>query len=515
MAQMSAAIFDDRQDAQRAVHALRDHGVAEEDISILAVADDCSGKVSDMNHGERVPAPGKDEGISTTTPQDAAKGAAEGAAIGAGLGLLAGLSSILIPGFGLITAGGALAWALGGAAAATAGGAVAGGVTGFLADMGVPSDTARDYEETLKRGGILVSVINTDEATHEEMQQIFTKYNGRNAGAYSGLAESGENFATPQTLDSTNDRLDSDGGAELHSTENDRLNERGDLSRSEFSPSAGNPVANTGETARTESHLDAVTGDEGSASTRLGDVRIGPNPDDFGASTTTLEATTDAVVDAGRGERSSSGMGNPTADDVNVRIDPPENPSPTLIGTQSGNISGVGGMTGGVRALAGGLGEQMGDQTGLAGVATDGTNVGTNSGTISGIGRRMEGEETLANTVKDMTGRSDAGDRQPTGAEVAGTAGGATAGANDDGIGDLESSTRADTDLDHEDLSSPGPGIDTTYGTTSGRTTGGATNTGGSAGITTSGGGDTSPTLDVATGGARSTRTLDDEDRNS
>lgn len=502
MAQMNAAIFDRREDAQRAVHALRDHGVAEEEISVMALADDGSGKVSDMDHGERVPAPGKDEGISTTTPEDAAKGAAEGAAIGAGLGLLAGLSSIFIPGFGLITAGGALAWALGGAAAATAGGAVAGGVTGYLADMGVPSERAQEYEDAIKQGGILVSVHDTDEATHDEIEQIFSKYNGRHSGAYNWLAESGEGLPTPQSLDSTNNRLRAE----------DQINTGGDLSRTEISPSAGNVIGITRDTERTESHLDAVTGDEGSASSRLGDVRVGPNPDDYGSSTTNRETTTDAVIDTGNVGSTTSGLGEMDADEVNVRTEPPESPSANVTGTLGGNVGGVGGSGGN---LTGSLGSSMGDQPGIGGgtVASSSGALGGTTGILASEDVK-ERDNTLMNTTEDMTGRNRTGDTDRlTAAEIAGTAGGASAGANTASIGDYSSAVRPDEDADLDNVSPPiAVPEGNTSGPTSGSTVGGTTNTGGRAGITTSGGADTSPTLDVDTGGATTSRTLDEDE---
>jgi len=94
----------------------------------------------------------------------------------------------------------------------------------------------------------------------------------------------------------------------------------------------------------------------------------------------------------------------------------------------------------------------------------------------------------------DSTQSSD--ERQPTGAELAGTAGGASAGANDGGLGDLESNARPDDDITDEALSQPGAGLENTTGPTSGSTVGGMTVTSGSGGITTSGGADTSPTND-------------------
>jgi len=262
--------------------------VDKDSISVLAMADDGSGKMSNMEEGERVPAPGKDDGISVTTPGDAAKGAAEGAAWGAGLGLAAALASVFIPGFGLVTAGGALATALSGAAIATAGGAVTGGVTGDLMDLGVPDQAAHDYSEAVKQGGILVSVHDTDDASYSEIAQIFTKYNGRNAGNYDGTM-TGSTISNPAALDATNTRL-LDPNLDLSSDDEEMTPARSDRW-----------VATDGDT------LDSVAGSEGSASSRLSNSEIGTATADLDSG---VRPTT---ADLGSGSAAST-MGAPTTE---------------------------------------------------------------------------------------------------------------------------------------------------------------------------------------------------------
>ncbi len=124
-------------------------------------------------------------GISTTTPGDAASGAAKGAGIGLGLGIAAAAAALFIPGFGMVIGGGALAAAIAGAAGATAAGAVAGGVTGFLKDQGVPDAPALHYSEVYENGGSIVSVHlpsnNLDEVT---AHNILAKYQASNINRY-------------------------------------------------------------------------------------------------------------------------------------------------------------------------------------------------------------------------------------------------------------------------------------------------------------------------------------------
>lgn len=125
------------------------------------------------------------QGLSTTTPGDAASGAAKGAAWGLGIGILAALASIAIPGFGLVAGGGALATAIGGAAGATAAGAISGGVYGYLKDQGVPDHVAVDYNKTYEAGGAILAVHvpsgDVDEATARE---LLNKYGASNVNLY-------------------------------------------------------------------------------------------------------------------------------------------------------------------------------------------------------------------------------------------------------------------------------------------------------------------------------------------
>lgn len=126
-------LFDGYADAQKAVFRLKEAGVDEDDISVVA------------NNSEKWYSP------------DYAAGAGKGAAIGAGFGgvggLLAGLGLLAVPGLGPVVAMGWLAAAAAGAFAVGA----AGGVIGLLAEAGVATNEAEIYAESIRRGGSLVS----------------------------------------------------------------------------------------------------------------------------------------------------------------------------------------------------------------------------------------------------------------------------------------------------------------------------------------------------------------------
>ncbi len=119
-------------------------------------------------------------GVSTTTIQDAAKGAAKGVGYGLGIGALAAVASIAIPGFGLVLGGGALAVAMAGLAATAGAGAVAGGVVGYLKDQGVPADEIPAYQEAYEDGGAILSVVIQDPLKAAIVQDLLRKYGASN-----------------------------------------------------------------------------------------------------------------------------------------------------------------------------------------------------------------------------------------------------------------------------------------------------------------------------------------------
>ena len=146
MTEAIARLFDTYEQAANAVEALKESGVAEADVSLVANSE----AYADMNPEART---------------EAGAGAGIGGGLGAGAGLLAGLGILAIPGLGPVVAAGWLAATAVGAAA----GAVAGGVIGALVDSGVPEADARVYAEGVRRGGTLVSVRTDDPATVEDI----------------------------------------------------------------------------------------------------------------------------------------------------------------------------------------------------------------------------------------------------------------------------------------------------------------------------------------------------------
>ena len=104
-------------------------------------------------------------------------GTAWGGALGGVAGLLAGVGALAIPGIGPIVAAGPLAGVLSGA--------VTGGVAGGLIDLGIPEERGRQYEQELKKGGIL-AVIETSEDKVNDASSILRQNGAKDVEAHGG-----------------------------------------------------------------------------------------------------------------------------------------------------------------------------------------------------------------------------------------------------------------------------------------------------------------------------------------
>lgn len=140
---MKKAIFgiaDSEAQAVSIFNRLLEIGFSDNDISVLFPETDETRHFAHEQH--------------TKVPEGAAAGAGGGVVIGGALGWLAGIGALTIPGVGAFIAAGPIMAALAGAGA---GGAV-GGLTGILIGIGMPEFEAKQYEERMKGGNILISV---------------------------------------------------------------------------------------------------------------------------------------------------------------------------------------------------------------------------------------------------------------------------------------------------------------------------------------------------------------------
>lgn len=199
------ASFVDATKAEHAAGALLDQGASADDLSIVANESSASSAAvaSDSEQTAK-------SGITTTTGDDAALGAAKGAGIGLGVGVLAALASIFVPGVGLILGGGALAAALAGGGATILAGTATGAVVGFLRDQGIPEDMATHYSDRFVQGGAILAIaIPSGKLSGGEIEGILAKYGAENIATYNSSKllidnPSGEPTKVPLNVDNPN-----------------------------------------------------------------------------------------------------------------------------------------------------------------------------------------------------------------------------------------------------------------------------------------------------------------------
>ena len=166
-----SAVFDSHSEAEAAARDLRQAGVPDSALSVIARRQEESGDYGDANTHEA-----KEKG----------EGALKGALGGAGVGALLGIAALAIPGVGPLAAAGAIAsGAIPEAAAIGAGaGALAGGLSGLLTKHGVSEEDAGYYEERINEGGVFLSVdASAAGVSTDEVRDILQRNGGHNASS--------------------------------------------------------------------------------------------------------------------------------------------------------------------------------------------------------------------------------------------------------------------------------------------------------------------------------------------
>ncbi len=164
MSKTITAIFNSRDEADAAIRRLDQAGFTKSQVTML---------VSEETRGKHF-------GIAENTKAE--EGAAAGAAIGGLTGALylglASAGALVIPGLNLIVSG-----ALIGALAGMGAGAAAGGLVGTLVGLGIPEHEAKLYEDTIRKGAILIAVEASDDARVERVREILKLSNAQSITA--------------------------------------------------------------------------------------------------------------------------------------------------------------------------------------------------------------------------------------------------------------------------------------------------------------------------------------------
>ncbi len=162
------AVFDSEAQAEQAVASLRQMGVSDNQLSIVA------------KHGSNATV----SGAGSATHDDTGDRIGKGALAGAGAGALFGLAALAIPGVGPFITAGFLASALGVTGGAVAAGAIVGATSGALANAftsaGYDEHEARYYGGAVEQGGTFVAVDTAgSNMTPDQVRSVLTQNGGR------------------------------------------------------------------------------------------------------------------------------------------------------------------------------------------------------------------------------------------------------------------------------------------------------------------------------------------------
>jgi uncharacterized protein (TIGR02271 family) len=177
-------VFEDRQQADRAVDELRRAGFRDDQIGVAMRHDDEGFEGED---------------VADSTESRAGAGAVTGAMAGLGLGALAGLGVLsgVIPVIGPAIAAGTLGVILSNVAA----GAGIGGLVGALAGAGVPEDEAHYYQGEFESGRTIVTV--QSEGRADEARAILRRYDAYDMSSRPEIAGYDESVARTATAGRT------------------------------------------------------------------------------------------------------------------------------------------------------------------------------------------------------------------------------------------------------------------------------------------------------------------------
>jgi len=158
--------------AKGVVTTLRQHGLEDEDIGVLANSET---RVESLPEAD------------VEDDSDVLPAFARGVAAGGATGLVAGLAALAFPGLGLVAAGAGAAMV----ATTTLGGASFGAFTSALIGTSVDNSQLQEYEEAIERGELLiVADVKEDERRMNEIKKALSE-------AYPSLSLEGKKGTPP------------------------------------------------------------------------------------------------------------------------------------------------------------------------------------------------------------------------------------------------------------------------------------------------------------------------------
>lgn len=161
-------VFPNAKAVEAELHDLQDMGFSEKDISIFAQDESQLENIDQMVDSDDVTTNTEDRG--SNAGKGLGWGALSGGVLGGLAGLLAGGVAITIPGAAPLAVAGAGATGLLGAGA----GAVGGGIVGVLVGAGLPEEQAKEFEQFIEDGKIVV-LVKVNDAQRAQVEDSFRK----------------------------------------------------------------------------------------------------------------------------------------------------------------------------------------------------------------------------------------------------------------------------------------------------------------------------------------------------
>ena len=163
---MVTGLFRDRESAERAYGSLETRGYSKDDVNVM-MSDDTRKSWFNSDADNTT-------GLGDKALEGAGAGSAIGGTVGAVLAAIAAIgSNVVLPGLGLVVAG-PLAAALAGAGA----GGLTGGLIGALVGSGIPEDRAKEYDEGIRSGGMVMGVNPRSDEDADYFEQEFRNHRG-------------------------------------------------------------------------------------------------------------------------------------------------------------------------------------------------------------------------------------------------------------------------------------------------------------------------------------------------
>jgi hypothetical protein len=169
-------VFSDQQQAEQSLNQLKQSGFPMEHVSVVVKQADEGEQLSNVEVSDEI----GDQNLST--PLGVVK---DTFAHSSWAFVLAGLTSLALPGIGPILAAGSLGAALVATTASTGVGALAtNNVVKALAQLGIPEEQARVYSDRLLQGDYLVMVEGNPDELHNA-EEVFSNQGVQDWGLYS------------------------------------------------------------------------------------------------------------------------------------------------------------------------------------------------------------------------------------------------------------------------------------------------------------------------------------------